>query len=56
MGFADRLGLGLSVFLSIYLIFSMLHRISISTLSWAVLTVLWIGFCLTGLISLCIFK
>ena len=26
----------------------------ISTLSWAVLTVLWIGFCLTGPISLCL--
>jgi len=26
----------------------------ISTLRWAVLTVLWIGFCLTGSISLCI--
>ena len=26
----------------------------ISTLRWAVLTVLWIGFCLTGTISLCI--
>ena len=26
----------------------------ISTLRWAVLTVLWIGFCLTGPISLCI--
>ena len=26
----------------------------ISTLRWAVLTVLWIGFCLTGPISLCV--
>ena len=26
----------------------------ISTLRWAVLTVLWIGFCLTGTISLCV--
>jgi len=26
----------------------------ISTLTWAVLTVLWIGFCLTGSISLCL--
>ena len=26
----------------------------ISTLRWAVVTVLWIGFCLTGLISLCL--
>jgi len=29
-----------------------LHTV-ISTLRWAVLTVLWIGFCLTGHISLC---
>ena len=30
-----------------------LHTV-ISTLRWAVLTVLWIGFCLTGSISLCV--
>jgi len=30
-----------------------LHTV-ISTLRWAVLTVLWIGFCLTGPISLCV--
>jgi len=40
-------------------VFVMVHtfilaKTPISTHRWAVLTVLWIGFCHTGLISLCV--
>jgi len=37
----------------LYCVLKVVHS-HISTLRWAVLTVLWIGFCLTGPISLCL--